>query len=52
MHCDLLNAGALLLQVPETVLITTASAARDSLFAKALQAHIDSLSSEQASLIF
>ena len=45
-----LTAGALLLQVPEPVLMTTTSAARDSAFAKGMKAHAVSLSPEQASV--
>lgn len=45
-----LIAGALLLQVPEAVLMTTCSAARDAVFGQALGRYARSLTPEQASL--
>ena len=45
-------AGALLLQVPEAVLMTTVSAAKDRLYVQAVGRYAHSLTPEQASLPF
>ena len=47
-----MTAGALLLQVPEAVLVTTVSAAKDELLVQAVGRCAHSLTPEQASLPF
>ena len=51
-RCHTVTAGALLLQVPEAVLMTTVSAAKDQVLMQAVGRYAHSLTPEQASLLF